>query len=164
MAEQTLSCCYYLESSLPILQTSKQNQEDNIIEPQNIGNAGNPVAKLWFTGHHFRMSGEQKLGICFNNGETWFPFLKKTFYPFWELNTETRIMFSNLTTPIIAPYDLKPAQRPTRRFPVLTLLMRIVRSAALRIWVSDTKRWNINQDSIACTRSLLTCDRVGISF
>ena len=46
MAEQTLSCCYHLESSLPILQISKQNQEDNIIEPQNIGNAGNPTAKL----------------------------------------------------------------------------------------------------------------------
>ena len=42
-----MSCCYYLESSLPILQTSKQNQEDNIIEPQNIGNAGNPTAKLF---------------------------------------------------------------------------------------------------------------------
>ena len=47
MAEQTLSCCYYLESSLPILQTSKLNQEDNIIEPQNIGNAGNPTAELF---------------------------------------------------------------------------------------------------------------------
>ena len=72
MAEQTMSCCYYLESSLPILQTSKQNQEDNIIEPQNIGNAGNPTAKLFQAlvhrsiGHHFRMSGEQKLGICLN--------------------------------------------------------------------------------------------------
>ena len=47
MAEQRVSCCYYLESSLPILQISKQNQEDNIIEPQNIGNAGNPTAKLF---------------------------------------------------------------------------------------------------------------------
>ena len=65
-----------------------------------------------------------------------------------------------MTTPIniIAPYHLKPAQRPTCRFPVLTLLvlMRIVRSAALRYGV----RWNINRDSIAYTRSLLFCGRV----
>ena len=46
MANHTLISCYYLESSLPILKISKQNQADNIIG-KNIGNAGNPTAKLF---------------------------------------------------------------------------------------------------------------------
>ena len=134
-----MSCCYYLESSLPILQTSKQNQEDNIIEPQNIGNAGNPTAKLFQALVH-RSSLQNVRGsktrYMPQHWEDMTSLPQKDFLPILRLlNTETRIMFSNLTTPlnISAPYHLKPAQRPTRRFPVLTLLMRIVRSAALRI-------------------------------